>query len=77
MLGLAIVLTLVWTALAELRSPARRRLAYPKLFFWFRLIIRITLGVAMLGYGLAKLSRCRCLRRISPTSMSPSATPPQ
>ncbi len=55
MLVVAILLTLIWTALAELRSPARRSLAYPRLFFWFRLIIRLTLGVAMIGYGLAKL----------------------
>jgi hypothetical protein len=55
MLVVAILLTLIWTALAELRSPARRSLAYPRLFFWFRLILRLTLGVAMIGYGLAKL----------------------
>ena len=55
MLAVAIVLTLLWTALAELRNPARRSLAYPRLFFWFRLIIRLTLGVAMINYGLAKL----------------------
>jgi hypothetical protein len=55
MLAVAILSTFLWTAFAELRSPARRALAYPRLFFWFRLIIRLTLGVAMLGYGLAKL----------------------
>jgi hypothetical protein len=55
MLVVALLLTLLWTALAELRSPARRPLAYPRLFFWFRLTLRLTLGVAMLGYGLAKL----------------------
>ena len=55
MLVVAILITLIWTALAELRSPARRSLAYPRLFFWFRLIIRLTLGVAMINYGLAKL----------------------
>lgn len=55
MLAVAILATLIWTALAELRSPARRSLAYPRLFFWFRLIIRLTLGVAMLNYGLSKL----------------------
>ena len=55
MLAVAIIATLLWTALAELRSPERRSLAYPRLFFWFRLIIRLTLGVAMLNYGLAKL----------------------
>jgi hypothetical protein len=55
MLLVAILATLIWTALAELRSPARRSLAYPRLFFWFRLVIRLTLGVAMINYGLAKL----------------------
>jgi hypothetical protein len=55
MLAVAILATLVWSALAELRSPARRSLAYPRLFWWFRLTIRLTLGVAMIGYGLAKL----------------------
>jgi hypothetical protein len=55
MLAVAILLTLLWTALAELRSPARRSLAYPRLFFWFRITIRLTLGVAMLNYGLSKL----------------------
>jgi len=55
MLVVSILITLIWTALAELRSPAHRSLAYPRLFFWFRLIIRLTLGVAMINYGLAKL----------------------
>ena len=55
MLVVAILLRHLWTALAELRSPARRSLAYPRLFFWFRLIIRLTLGVAMLNYGFAKV----------------------
>ena len=55
MLAVAILITLLWTASAELRSPARRSLAYPRLFFWFRLILRLTLGVAMINYGLAKL----------------------
>ena len=55
MLAVAIFATLLWTALAGLRSPSRRSLAYPRLFFWFRLTIRLTLGVAMLNYGLAKL----------------------
>jgi hypothetical protein len=55
MLVVAILATLIWTALDELRSPAGRPLAYPRLFFWFRLIIRLTLGVALLNYGLAKL----------------------
>jgi hypothetical protein len=55
MLVVAILLTLIWTAIAELRSPSRRSLTYPRLFFWFRLTLRLTLGVAMIGYGLAKL----------------------
>jgi hypothetical protein len=55
MLAVAIIATLLWTAFAELRSPARHPLAYPRLFFWFRLTIRLTLGVAMLNYGLAKV----------------------
>jgi hypothetical protein len=54
MLVVAFLATLLWTALAELRTPARRTTAYPRLFFWFRLILRLTLGVAMIGYGLAK-----------------------
>lgn len=55
MLVTAILITLFWTVADELRSPAQRSLAYPRLFFWFRLILRLTLGVAMLDYGLAKL----------------------
>jgi hypothetical protein len=53
MLAIGIVATLVWTAIAETRSS--RMLAYPRLYFWFRLIIRLTLGYAMLVYGSAKL----------------------
>jgi hypothetical protein len=49
----ALVFTLLWTLIDELR--ARHPLAYPRLFFWFRLIIRLTLGYAMISYGLAKL----------------------
>jgi hypothetical protein len=49
MLTAAIAATLLWTAFD------RRSLAYPRLFFWFRLTLRLTLGVAMIGYGLAKL----------------------
>jgi hypothetical protein len=49
MLAVAMVATLLWTALD------RRSTAYPKLFFWFRLTIRLALGYAMLNYGLAKL----------------------
>jgi hypothetical protein len=48
MLALAIVATLVWSLLD------RKRLAYPKLCFWFRLILRLTLGFAMLTYGMVK-----------------------
>jgi hypothetical protein len=55
MLVVAFVAGSVWTLLAELRSPARRSLAYPRLFFWFRLTLRLTLGFAMLSYGSAKL----------------------
>ena len=54
MLALAILATLLWTAIDELlKSP--RPAAYPRLFFWFRLILRVTLGIAMLGYGMDKL----------------------
>ena len=49
MFVVAILATLIWTALD------RRSTAYPRLFFWFRLTLRLTLGVAMVGYGLAKL----------------------
>jgi hypothetical protein len=53
MMALALAATLVWTLIAETRpAPAR---AYPRLFFWMRLILRLTLGVAMLNYGLDKL----------------------
>lgn len=55
MLAVALLATLLWTTLAELRSPARRTLAYPKLFFWFHLILRLALGYAMLNYGLVKI----------------------
>jgi hypothetical protein len=49
MLAVAAVATLVWTALD------RHRKAYPTLFGWFRFILRLTLGVAMLSYGLDKV----------------------
>lgn len=49
MLSIAVVAGLLWSILD------RRSAAYPKLFFWFRLILRLTLGYAMLNYGLAKL----------------------
>jgi hypothetical protein len=53
MLAIALFATLLWTITAELRT--RRPLAYPRLFIWFRLILRLTLGYAMLNYGFAKL----------------------
>jgi hypothetical protein len=49
MLTVAVVATLIWTALD------RRRKAYPALFGWFRFVLRLTLGVAMLSYGLDKV----------------------
>jgi len=49
MVAVAIVAGLLWTVLD------RRRTAYPRLFFWFRLTLRLTLGYAMLNYGFAKL----------------------
>jgi hypothetical protein len=49
MLAVALIATLLWTALD------RRRKAYPTLFGWFRFILRLTLGVAMLAYGLDKI----------------------
>ncbi len=49
MLVVAIVAALVWCVLD---GKATR---YPKLYFWFRLTMRLTLGVAMLNYGFAKL----------------------
>lgn len=49
MLSLAITAALLWTLLD------RRSLAYPRLFGWFRFILRLTLAVAMMGYGFAKL----------------------
>jgi len=49
MLAVAIVAGLLWTVLD------RKSTAYPRLFFWFRLTLRLTLGYAMLNYGFAKL----------------------
>ena len=49
MLSVAIVAALLWSILD------RRSTAYSRLFFWFRLILRLTLGYAMLNYGFAKL----------------------
>jgi hypothetical protein len=49
MLVVAIVATVVWTALDH------RRQAYPSLLGWFRFTLRLTLGVAMLSYGLDKV----------------------
>lgn len=49
MLAVALVATLLWTALD------RRLKSYPTLVGWFRFILRLTLGVAMLSYGLDKV----------------------
>jgi hypothetical protein len=49
MLALALVATLLWSALD------RRRTSYPTLFGWFRFVLRLTLGVSMLSYGLDKV----------------------
>jgi hypothetical protein len=48
-LAVAFVAMLLWTALDH------RRKSYPTLFGWFRFILRLTLGVAMLSYGLDKV----------------------
>jgi hypothetical protein len=53
MLAVGLLATVLWTLIDELR--ARHPLAYPRLFFWFRLTLRLTLGYAMLTYGLVKL----------------------
>jgi hypothetical protein len=50
---IALVLTLLWTLIDEFRT--HRPLAYPRLSFWFRLTLRLTLGYAMLNYGAVKL----------------------
>ena len=50
---LALVAALLWTLLAEFR--ANPTLAYPRLSFWFRLTLRLTLGYAMLNYGSVKV----------------------
>jgi hypothetical protein len=55
MAAVALVAMLIWTLLAETRSAERRALSYPRLFFWFRLTLRLTLGYAMLNYGSVKL----------------------
>ena len=49
MLAVAIAAGLLWSLID------RRSTAYPRLFFWFRLTLRLTLGYAMLNYGFAKL----------------------
>ena len=49
MLAVALLATLLWRALD------RRSVAYPGLFGWFRFTLRLTLGFAMLTYGLAKV----------------------
>ncbi len=54
MLALALLITITWTSLAELRPASKKSLAYPNLLFWFSLLLRLTLGVAMLNYGLDK-----------------------
>ena len=53
MFSVALVATAIWTALSEFK-PAHPT-TYPKLFAWFRFIIRLTLGVSMFGYGMAKV----------------------
>lgn len=45
----ALTATLVWTVLD------RRRTHYRRLFGWMRFVLRLTLGYAMLSYGLAKV----------------------
>ena len=49
MISVAVLATLLWTALD------RDSLAYPKLLRWFRFTLRLALGYAMVNYGLAKL----------------------
>jgi hypothetical protein len=45
---LATLGTVVWTLVA-------RRTAYPRLFKWFRLFLRVALGTTMFSYGFAKV----------------------
>lgn len=45
---LATLITVVWSLVA-------RRTAYPRLFKWFRLFLRIALGTTMFSYGFAKV----------------------
>ena len=49
MFALAAVVSLVWTALD------RRENSYPRLLQWGRFLLRLTLAVAMLAYGLDKV----------------------
>ena len=49
MLVVASVATLLWTALD------RRSTAYPRLYLWLRLLLRVAIGAAMLIYGTMKL----------------------
>ena len=49
MLSVAVLAALVWSILD------RRATRYPKLYFWFRFTLRLTLGVSMLDYGFAKV----------------------
>lgn len=53
MLTVAVAATAIWTALSEPKKSCPT--SYPKLFAWFRFTIRLTLGVAMFGYGMAKV----------------------
>jgi hypothetical protein len=53
MMAVALVATLLWTAVAEMRAKPVR--AYPRLFFWMRFILRLALGYAMLNYGMVKV----------------------
>jgi len=53
MLSVAILAAAIWTALSEFKPV--RPTAYPRLFAWFRFTIRLTLGVSMFAYGMAKV----------------------
>ncbi len=46
---LAAVLTVIWSVLD------RKRLEYRQLYAWLRLLMRLTVGAAMIGYGLKKI----------------------
>ncbi len=49
MFSIAVISTLIWSVLDH------RGREYPTLFGWLRFILRLTLGVAMLSYGLDKM----------------------